>query len=98
MVCWKCDARRRHERCRNKTGLRHGPADSSAIKLQYLSVDTEGVTRDISCSYNPEAGESADEFRLLRCCGREMIALSSSLHDPKETCATRYSITSSASC
>jgi hypothetical protein len=38
--------------------------------------------------HDPEAVESADEFRLLRCCGREMIAPSSSLHDPKARPAT----------
>jgi hypothetical protein len=35
------------------------------LKLQYLSVDTEGGDANISYSYNPQACESADEFRLL---------------------------------
>src|SRR6266566_2366581 len=39
--------------------------------------------RNVSSWHYPEAFESKNKFCLLRCCGREMIAPSSSLHEPK---------------
>jgi hypothetical protein len=40
---------------------------------------------DGCCWHDPEAFESENKFRLLRCCGHDLLATSSSLHDPKRS-------------
>ena len=43
------------------------------------------LPRHIPTLHDPEAFECVKEFRLLRCCGREMIAPSSVLQNPRQT-------------